>query len=66
MDGALGEDRDRLSCIERLLHPRESELVSAATLNLDHVEPVEHPCEQSGLPEFRLRNETQFPRERGP
>ena len=28
-DGALRENRDSLSCLERLPHPRESELVAA-------------------------------------
>ena len=65
-DGALREDCDCLSCIERLPHPCESEVVAAATLYPNRAETVEHPREQFGPPEFRLREETQFPRDRGP
>ena len=65
-DSALRENRDRLARLERLPHPRESELVAVATLNPDRAKSVEHPCEQSGPPEFRLREETQFPRDCGP
>lgn len=37
-DGALREDRDRLSSLERLLHPHEREVVAAATLNPNRAE----------------------------
>src|SRR6185503_14260056 len=65
-DGALGEDRDRLSFIERVPYLRERTLVAAATLNPDRAESIECPGEQSRSPEFRLRDETQFTRQRRP
>jgi hypothetical protein len=37
-----------------------------ATLNRDCAEPADHPREQPGPPEFRLRDETKFPRDRRP
>jgi len=65
-DGALRENYDCLFCLERLPHPSESDVVAAATLNPDCAESVEHPPKQSGLPEFHLSEETQFPRNRRP
>ena len=63
VDGTLRKDHDRLSCFKRLQHPRGSEVVAVATLDRDRAEPVEHPHEQSGSPELRLRDKTQFPRD---
>lgn len=57
----MREDLYGLPCLECMPHSCEREVVAAATGNSDCAEAVERPCEKTGTPKFRLREETQFP-----
>lgn len=57
----MREDLYGLPCLECMSHSCEREVVAAATGNSDCAEAVERPCEKTGTPKFRLREETQFP-----